>query len=174
MRFLCSLLLLVATALPAVAQHHTLEKTDAQTLGGYLHQTAITPESYLITSPEELKSFVERLPPVLPYRTLPARPNPDPLLKGYEIDFEKQLLAIAVGRNRIDKPPVYQGIEELQDGSRRVHFTLSAPTPDAYPFGWAVYTAIILERRDTPTSVVVTTKALKRNKEFKRADFPRL
>jgi hypothetical protein len=151
MRHLTIALLALTSLLvsPSVAQ--------PQEIKGYLYQTALTPESYLLTSPEELKAFTSMLSPVLPYKTLPAPANPDPFLKGFTVDFEQNVIAVAVGRNRINRNPSYAGIDEWDDGSRQVRFLLSAPTSEPYPFGWAVYTAVVLPRVEGRTTVLVKT-----------------
>lgn len=143
-------------------------------MGGFLQQTALTAPSYLLTNEQELQAFVERIPPVTPYKILPAPPNPDPFLKGFTVDFEEIVLVVAVGRNRIKNPPLYQGVETLAEGSREVYFTLSAPTAEAYPLGWAVYTAVVLPRIEGDTTVVVTTVPAKEEPFIKEAKFPRL
>jgi hypothetical protein len=151
-RLLCSLGLLGLLALPAAAQ------TQGQTIQGYLYQTAITQESYLLTNPQELQSFVAWLSPVLPYKTLPAPPNPDPFLKGFTVDFEQNVIAVAVARDRISDPPSYLGTVPLEDGTRQARFELSAPDRSKpSPFGWAVYTAVVLPREQAPTTVLVRT-----------------
>lgn len=133
------------------------EDSPISVMRGYLYQTAITPESYVITNPEELKAFVSMLPPVTPYKNLPAPPNPDPLLKGYSIDFSQDILVVAVGRNRIDRHPTFLATKEYEDGTRQVWWSLSAPTSQAYPYGWAVYSAVIMPKTTGTTSVTVQT-----------------
>jgi hypothetical protein len=158
MKHLTCLLMLFALTLPGLAQSFDDEEPEGpRVLGGFLYQTAITQESYLITKDEELKSFVMMIPAVTPYKTLPAPPNPDPLLKDFTIDFEENVLAVAVGRNRIERPPVFQMVDESDDGGRLVQFALSKPTAEAYPFGWAVYTAVVIPRIELHTRVVVRT-----------------
>jgi hypothetical protein len=152
-------LLMVAAwlLLPCPAQTVTEEVKPPTVMQGYLYQNGITPESYLLTTAEELKAFVSTLPPVTPYKNLPAPPNPDPFLHGFTVNFDHSVVAVAVGRNRIDRNPRYEGIDKLPDGSRRVRFSLSAPTAKAYPFGWAVYSAVVLPRSEAPTTVIVET-----------------
>lgn len=133
------------------------ENETVKVMQGYLFQNALTQESYLITNDEELKAFVQYLTPTLPYKKLPAPPNPDPFLKGFTIDFEENILAVTVGRNRISGFPEYQGTEEFEDGTRDVHFTIPVPKEHAYPYGWAIYSAVILPRTDGQTKIVVKT-----------------
>lgn len=125
---------------------------------GYLYQNALTQESYLITSEQELKDFVQYLPPVVPYKVLPAPPNLDPLLHGFAIDFEENVLAVAVARNRIEGFPVYHGVTELPSGERTVHFTIPVPTAKAYPYGWAIYSAVVLPRTNDETRLIVESQ----------------
>lgn len=147
------LLLLMLVTVPALAQDEDEAKPEVRQ--GYIYQNALTPESYLITSPEELKAFIQYLPPVTPYKTLPAPPNPDPFLHGFTVDFEQSVVAVAVGRNRIVGFPEYRGTEELKSGERDVHFTIPAPTTNAYPYGWAIYSAVVLPRTEGKTRLVV-------------------
>ena len=165
MRFLLSLLITMALLAPTFAQ---------ELLGGYLVQTAITPESYQITNPQELQSFVIMLPKVTPFKTLPATPNPDPFLTGYTPNFEENILVVATGRDRIEQPPVFQGVEFLSDGTRLVKFFLPERLSPTYPYGWAVYTGVVLPRTDGMTRVVVTTpEPMRESDDFQRADFKR-
>ena len=166
MRLLLSCLLIIITFLaPSGAQ---------EMHGGYLVQTAITPESYQITNPQELQSFVIMLPKVTPFKTLPATPNPDPFLTGYTPNFEENILVVATGRDRIEQPPVFQGVEFLSDGTRLVKFSLPERSSPTYPCGWAVYTGVVLPRTDGMTRVVVTTpEPMRESDDFQRADFKR-
>jgi hypothetical protein len=103
-----------------------------------------------------LKAFVAQLPPTIPYKTIPAPANPDPFLHGFEVDFEQSVIVVAIRRNGIDKHPVYEGMEDTAS-ERQVFFAIAAPTPEAYPFGWAVYSALVLPRDEGPYKVVVRT-----------------
>ena len=124
---------------------------------GYIFQNGITPEGYVIENAEQFKAFVTTLPPTVPSKTVPAPPNTDPLLKGYNIDFESNVLVVAVGRNTISRFPTYLGTDILDDGTRQVRFSYTVVQSEAYPFGWAVYSAFVLPRIDAPTKVKVKT-----------------
>ena len=150
-----------------------LEDKPLRQLEGFLQQTAITQESYLITDEKALKEFVDRIPPVLPYKTLPATPNPDPFLKDLKIDFEESIVVVAVGRDRIADRPVFKGLERAE-GVRYVDFILPERTARTYPYGWAVYTALVLPRIDSETKIVVTGTPKPKTEDFPRAKFPRL
>jgi hypothetical protein len=159
--------LLLIVLLTTVLAAHTLAQ---ETLGGYLIQTALTPESYQITTARELQSFVSMLPKVTPFKTLPATPNPDPFVKGYSPNLDENILVIATGRDRIGQPPIFQGIEILEDGTRLVKFLLPPRTAQAYPYGWGVYTGVVLPRTEAATKVLVTTPDTE-DDGFRRADF---
>lgn len=169
MRVLLITLFVLMLLSPAPAQNATL----GQPFGGYLIQTAITPESYQIANTRDMESFRELLPKVTPYKTLPATPNPDRFLTGYTPDFEESVLVIATGRDRIGDPPVFQGIETAEDGARVVRFFLPDRSPQTHPYGWAVYTGLVLPRISGETRVVVSTPEDKEDEGFKRADFKR-
>lgn len=155
MRCLAGFVIAFLLLSPCLGQAFDEDGSESKVLGGYLYQNAITPDSILITTVEEYKAFVAMLPPVTPYKILPAPANPDPLLKGYEWDFEESVLAVAVGRNRISRAPIFEEVREYEDGSRDILFRLSAPTAEAYPFGWAVYTAVVVPRRNASTTIIV-------------------
>lgn len=147
-------------------------------MGGYLTQTAATPESYLIENAQQLESFVTMLPKVTPFKTLPASPNPDPFLDGYSPDFEEEILIVATGRDRITDPPVFLGVETSEDGTRLVRFELPQRTTKTYPYGWGVYTAVVLPRIEGNTKVLVNgideaDEDFQRG-NFKRAEFQKL
>lgn len=153
---LLMLLLAFVSVPPGLAQ--TVQDGDGVVrMQGYVYLNGVTPESYIIESPEQLKAFVSTLAPVLPHKILPAPPNPDPFRTGFTVDFESSVIAVAVGRNRISDHPSYLGTDTFTNGNRRVRFALSAPTAQAYPFGWGVYSAVILRRIEGQTSVQLQT-----------------
>lgn len=170
MRGLLTTLFILTLLAPATAQPGTF---PGQPFGGYLTQTAITQESYLITNAHELNSFIEFLPKVTPYKNLPATPNPDRFLNGYSPDFEESILVLATGRDRITDPPVFQGVETAEDGTRVVKFYLPDRSTQTHPYGWAVYTGVVLPRFSGATRVLVTTPEGDKDEGFKRADFKR-
>lgn len=147
-------LALMMMTLPTLAQTEEVDE-GPEVMRGHVYQNALTQESYLITSAEELKAFILYLPPVTPYKKLPAPPNPDPFLKGFTVDFEQDVIAVTVGRNRITGYPEYNGVEEFENGERLVHFTIPAPSAEAYPWGWAIYSAVVLPRTEGKTTIVV-------------------
>ncbi len=156
-------------ALPCLGQTNGNDENPSL-LRGYLMQTMMTPASYLLTNPEQLKAFVEMLPPNIPFKILPAPANPDPFLHDFTVDFSKNLLAVAVRRNGTTNFPSFLGIREQPGGVRTIHFEIAAPTAEAYPLGWAVYSAVVVPRMG-PTSVMVTTAPAKPRRDSK---FPRL
>lgn len=148
-------LLLFALWLPCQAQEVS---DEPRLMRGYILQNAITPESYVIENSEQLKAFVATLPSTVPSKIVPAPANKDPLLKGgTPIDFDSNILVVAVGRNTISRYPRYTGTEWLADGSRQVAFRYTVKQSEPYPFGWAVYSALVLPRVEEPTVVQVTT-----------------
>ena len=110
------------------------------------------------------------LPKVTPYKTLPATPNPDRFLNGYIPSFEQELLVVAVGRDRIDDWPVFRGVEIAEDGARLVLFDLPKRSAKTFPYGWGVYTAVVIPRSELETRVVIT-RVGQEDEEFQRADF---
>lgn len=166
-RLLALLLWVLLTPSFAQSQEPAPFLPEGEVITGYLYQNALTPESMLLATPEELEAFVRDLPPVTPYKTLPAPANPDPFRAGGRVDFERYVVAIAVGRNRIARPPLFQGLADLAEGGREVLFELPAATAEAYPFGWAVYSAVLVPRQPEPLTVRVIT--VPRPKSFPRA-----
>ena len=124
---------------------------------GYIFQNGITPEGYVIENAEQLKAFVTTLPLTVPSKTVPAPPNADPPLKGETIDLEANTLVIAVGRNTISRYPRYLSTDILGDGTRQVSFSYTVVQSEPYPFGWAVYSALVLPRINATTRVKVET-----------------
>jgi len=141
-------------------------------VGGFLTQTAATPQSYLIENSQQLESFVTMLPKVTPFKTLPASPNPDPFLEGYSPNFEEKVLIVVTGRDRITDPPVFLGVETSEDGIRRVRFELPERTTKTYPYGWAVYTGVVLPRIEGNTKVLVNGVE-EADEDFQRGNFKR-
>lgn len=166
------LLALLFLALPAVAQTSAPAPLAVKVMGGYLFQTAITPESYVITNEQELKPFTSMLPPTTPYKNLPATPNPDAFLHGFKVNFDQQVLVVAVGRDRITKAPVFQGLQTADDGTRLVKFALQEAKGEAHPYGWAVYTAVVLPKIEATTRAVVTTVPKESQPWLKDGKFP--
>ena len=154
-RLFLSLALALVIILPAAAQVEEEEAAPPEILHGYIYQNAITPESYLITSPEELKAFTQYLSPVKPYKILPAPPSNDPFLKGLTVDFEQNVVVVAVGRDRIEGFPEYLGTYDTAEGEREVRFVIPAPASNAFPYGWAIYSGLILPRTEAQTRIQV-------------------
>lgn len=149
-------LLLLCLWLPGLAQEIS-DETETRVMRGYILQNGITPESYVIENAEQMKAFVSTLPLTVPTKTVPAPANTDPLLKGPAIDFSSNVLVVAVGRDTISRYPRYLGIETLRDGTRQVVFSFTRKQGEPYPFGWAVYTAVVLPRVEALTVVRVDT-----------------
>lgn len=137
------------------SENQSLDNLAPQVMQGYIFQTMTTPESYLIANGEELKAFVATLPPYTPYKVLPAPVNNDPFLHGFSPDFENEVLVIAVGHDRITNNPIFMGLANSSQGEREVNFGLTAKTLEPYPYGWAVYSALILPRIQGPTSIKI-------------------
>lgn len=170
---LLKFLILLALCAPAWGQEGA-----TRSVSGYLMQTAITPPVYQLNSAQDLQSFVVMLPRAEPFKTLPADPNHDPFLHGYSPNFEESFVIIATGRDRIDNAPVLVGIEMAADGTRIVEFEVADRNNRPYPYGWAVYSGVVLPRIDAPTKVVVNGTQYDlwdkpESTEFKRADFQR-
>lgn len=138
---------------PAIAE--SADGSAPHVMTGYIFQTMLTQGSYLITNADELANFVKTLAPVTPYKILPAPLNPDPFLHGFTVDFDHDVLAVAVGRDTITRLPYFDGVNFI-NGERVVNFQLPAKTAQPYPLGWAVYTAVVLPRSREMTRIIVT------------------
>jgi hypothetical protein len=119
---------------------------------GHLLQGAIGPASRVIDTPEALAEFVSCLPPDLPSKRQPAPANPDPLrLPGFQLDFAKEVLVVAVHLDTVSAFPEYRGVRQEQ-----VLFEISDPPPEARPYGWGVYTGVVLPRRQSGWKIQLT------------------
>lgn len=129
-------LVLLATVAPGLAQ------PEPEVMRGFVLQTKAGPCSTVIETPEELARFIACLPADLPQKREPAAPNPDPLRqKGFSLDFSRQVLAVVVHRDTISAFPEFRGVQ-----GDLVMFDVPGRPPEARPYDWGVYTAVILPR----------------------------
>lgn len=110
--------------------------------------------SVLIENETQMADFLATLPADLPSKREPAPPNPDPLRKGHKIDFSKNVLAVVIHRDTISAYPTYQGLEATK-GARVVKFDVPSPPPEARPYGWGVYSAVVLPKAGDPLTVEI-------------------
>ncbi len=106
----------------------------------------------VIENERQFADFVGSLPDEVPSMKEPAPANPDPLRKGYEIDFSKNVLVVAIHRDTISAFPVYKGVQSTK-GARVVKFDIPSPPPEARPYGWGVYNAVVLDKAGKPIKV---------------------
>ncbi len=121
-------------------------------LGGYLLQENSAAVDQVITSKEELAKFAACIPATLPQKRGPEPPNPDPLRGDFTVDFEKEILVIAVHRDTLSAFPNFLGTSMDGEGIS-VDFEIPEPPPEAKPDGWGVYTAVVLPKSDIPTRI---------------------
>lgn len=121
-------------------------------LGGYILQEKSSAVDQVITTREQLAEFVACISPTLPDKRHPDRPNPDPLRGEFSIDFDKEILAIAVHRDTISAFPIFLG-RSMDGEGISVDFEIPEPPPEARPYGWGVYTGVILPKTEIPTRI---------------------
>lgn len=110
------------------------------------------PNSGVIETPEQLASFAACIPEHLPHKKNPAPPNPDPLRKSFKLDFSREMMVIVVHHDTISAYPKFQGVEESGQ-VRVVKFDLPGRPAESRPYGWGVYTAVILPKVAVPTEL---------------------
>lgn len=151
-----SLVFLAATT-PGQADQQQQQSGDSapQVLRGFVRQSELGPGSRVIETAEQLAEFVSSLPDELPSKKQPAPPNPDRFRHGFSPDFSQEVLVVVVHRDTISAFPVYKSLEVCAD-SRVIKFDVPGPPPEARPYGWGVYTAVILPRSSLPTKIQET------------------
>ena len=74
MRYVLLLLVLSLLGIPCTAQETEQFESRSGTLAGYLIETALTPESYIIADTPQMEAFVMMLPKVTLTRRFPPLP----------------------------------------------------------------------------------------------------
>jgi hypothetical protein len=154
-RFLALSLVLLSAPTPGQADQQQSGSAGPLVLTGFVRQSDLGPGSKVIETAEQLADFVSCLPDELPSKKQPAPPNPDRFRHGFSPDFSQEVLVVVVHRDTISAFPVYKGLKVNSDG-RVVKFDVPGPPPEARPYGWGVYTAVILPRSSLPTKIQET------------------
>ena len=144
-----SVLLLVLLGCGAPSQ----SQVEPRVLNGFVLQEKGGAFDQVIGSEEQFRTFVAAIPSTLPDKRRADRPNPDPLRGDFRIDFSKQVLVVAVHRDTLSAFPEYLGTSKEADGIS-VDFTIPEPPPEARPYGWGVYTAVLLPKSEHPHRIV--------------------
>lgn len=140
---LCSVVLLLCVLAPLAAQEPT-----SQYKGWVYHgESHPSPEHILIDSDKDLDGFRERIPQNRPTKKQPAPANNDPLLKHGEVDFSKHVLFVVTRNQTISAYPEFLGTEDSGDDVV-LRFRIPEPPPEARPYGWGTYRAVLLPRSD--------------------------
>lgn len=122
-------------------------------LAGFVLQSQHGPPSQVIATPEALAEFVACLPEELPHKQQPAPSNPDALRTGsLTLDFRTEVLVVCVHRDTISAFPDYKGVV-VESEFMMADFDVPAPPPESRPYGWGVYTAVILPKSSLPIRV---------------------
>ena len=127
---------------------------ESETYGGWLHvdEDSESPRFQVIRNQEEFQDFLALIPKKRPHKRQPAPPNNDPLLKK-NIDFEKQVLVVAIRTQTLSFRPEYLGTTE-NDKSITLSFSVPELKPEARPFGWGVYLAVPVSKTEKELKVV--------------------
>ncbi len=129
-----------------------LAQEAPRTVRGYVLQERESAVDQLITSKEELAKFLACIPENLADKRGRKRPNPDPLRGAFVIDFQKDVLVIAVHRDTLSAYPNYLGRSSGKKGAS-ARFEIPERPPEAKPDGWGVYTGVVLPKSGAPTRI---------------------
>lgn len=151
-----SRILTLSLVLLSFGGHRSAAQGQARVWQGFVLQSELGPASQVIDSPEALAQFIACLPERLPHMKEPAPLNDDPLREpGFSLDFEHSLLVVCVHRDTISAFPEYKG-NQAEPDARMVDFDVPSPPPEARPYDWGVYTAVLLPKGDLPTRIRTT------------------
>ena len=147
------MLVLSLVLLAALPRDLAAQEQPYRVLSGFVLQSEFGPPSCVIQTPEELAEFVACLPERLPHMKEPAPPNPDPIRQpDFHLDFAKQVLVVCVQRDTISAFPRYKRVG-AESEARVVDFDVPGRPPEARPYDWGVYTAVVLPRVGLPTRI---------------------
>ena len=147
-RFLLQAGLMLLCALPLSAQ-----EGPEQFKGWVYYETHHpSPHHELIRSEKALNEFRKRIPKHRPTKKKPAPAHDDPLAKEGRIDFSKYLLIVVSRDDTLSAYPVLTGVVETKE-QVVVWFELPEPPPEAMPYGWGTYRAVLLPVQDKDYTV---------------------
>lgn len=108
----------------------------------YFEEGDPSPYIQTITDRAALDEFRGRIPEYRPTKKKPAPTNDDPL-RTREIDLGEQTLVVVSRNHTISAYPEFVGQEEA-DAETLLKFRLPEPPPEARPYGWGTYRALLV------------------------------
>ena len=102
-------------------------------------------EVIVIESAKQFNAWQKRLPDKVPSKKRPGPANPDPLRKPNAIDFSKHRLLVLERAQTLSGYPAFVELKESDDEILAV-FKLPELVPEARPFGWGAYRAVLIPR----------------------------
>ena len=118
----------------------------------YYETSDPSPHYQIVDNEKALDEFRQRIPKKRPTKKHPAPPNEDPLLQEGALDFQKNLLIVVMRDETISAYPEFKSVQE-DEHQVVVHFHLPEPPPEARPFGWGTYRAVVLPIQKKPYQV---------------------
>ncbi len=141
-------LLLVFTVLTVTgASLAQSEEKSKQYQGHILVEAGSGCHGETIRTKEDYQRFQQRIPPILPSKRRPPEENPDPLRTTLPWEFTTEMVLLAVRSDTLSAVPELHNLIEDEE-EIVVTFVLEPPPPEAYPYGWGVYRAIVVPRSD--------------------------
>ena len=108
----------------------------------YFDDVAPSPHYQVITEQSAMDKFRKRIPENRPTKRHPAPPNDDPL-RTRQIDFEQQSLIVVTRDETLSAYPEFKDKTE-SEAVTVIRFSLPQPPPEARPYGWGTYRALLV------------------------------
>ena len=108
----------------------------------YFDEGDPSPHYQVITERSAMDSFRKRIPHNRPTKKQPAPPNDDPL-RTRQIDFEQQSLIVVTRDETLSAYPELKDLTESETETV-IRFSLPQPPPEARPYGWGTYRALLV------------------------------
>lgn len=109
-------------------------------------------EVEILDTQAAFEKFQEQLPNVRPTKRHPSPPNNDPLRNPKSIDLKQSRLVVVKRAQTISGYPKFVSQKETKN-EIVVLFELGELPPEARPFGWGVYTGLLLPSGPKPIRV---------------------
>ena len=118
----------------------------------FFDEEKASPEVLIIEDLDSFRKFQKQLPERKPSKKQPAPENEDPFRKLDAVDFATERVVIVSRSQTISAHPIYLATDTQSD-QVVVWFEIPEPPPEARPYGWGVYRAVVLPQSEKPIVV---------------------
>ncbi len=108
----------------------------------YFEEGDPSPHYQVIADQSTWEKFLKRIPAHRPTKRKPSPPNEDSLKKK-QVDFERYRLIVVTRDETLSAYPEFKDLTE-SGPETVIRFSLPQPPPEARPYGWGTYRALLV------------------------------